>query len=245
MCPAHLALEHIGLLKQKFVGRTQGLPLFPTEKGEFVAKEAAVKSYEQIAVHCGEPLRDDMERRRFTGHSTRVSGAKYLAGIGLELYKLAVLARWASPVIIRYVGEAPMKSITADCRRLLAGEDLHQVLASLAAARSPGPTTMMPQFEAELKDYLLKAVDNHPAVQNLTEATRPFEYILNEATCVVHRCRIEPLSISDIVVTQCGWHCNRLRIRLYRDFPKDEHFSRLCEKAACFGSFTPSGTAST
>jgi hypothetical protein len=156
MYPAHLAHEHVGLLKHKFVGRTRGLPLFPAEMGKVVAKEAAVKSYEQVAVHCVEPLRNDMARRRLTGHSTRLSGGKYLARIVVssELGSYTALADfdWSGTVQARCtytMGLASHPTIrrgsvhevtTADCRRLLAGEGLHLApLVSPLLARQVPP----------------------------------------------------------------------------------------------------------
>jgi len=64
-----------------------------------------------------------------------LSGARYLANIGLELIKLAFLARWSSPVQLRYVGEAPLTSITLNCNRLLAGHQPHDGCGMLC----PGP----------------------------------------------------------------------------------------------------------
>ena len=110
-CPAHMAKEHLQCLEVKF-SKTQidsgELPLFPDESGGFCSKESVVETIEQLAVKTGASLLDDLGRRAFGGHSARVSGARYLASIGLELFKLMVLARWAGPTILRYVNESPL-----------------------------------------------------------------------------------------------------------------------------------------
>lgn len=49
----------------------------------------------------------------------RVTGAQYLARIGVELHKIQLLGRWDSDIILRYVREAPLAAITQDVRALV------------------------------------------------------------------------------------------------------------------------------
>ena len=49
----------------------------------------------------------------------RVSGAQFWSGLGIETRKIAILARWASGTIYRYVAEAPLGMITVDVKTLL------------------------------------------------------------------------------------------------------------------------------
>eukprot|EP00971_Amphidinium_carterae_P210455 4175589-Amphidinium_carterae.1 len=55
-----------------------------------------VLAIEQVALDCGERLYDDSGARRFGGHSCWVSGARYLTGIGVDMQKVQLLARWSS-----------------------------------------------------------------------------------------------------------------------------------------------------
>jgi hypothetical protein len=77
-------------------------------RGTAVAKVDMVKCIERAAVLCGEPLVDSLGSRRYGGHSLRVTGAQYLASVGVPLLTIQLLGRWASDIIARYVAEAPL-----------------------------------------------------------------------------------------------------------------------------------------
>jgi hypothetical protein len=93
VCPAHTVQSHIKFMVGTFGANIGGIPFFPDILGRFVPNERVVKTYEFLAGLIGEPLVHDLGRIRSGGHSARVSGARYLASIGLELFKLAVPAR--------------------------------------------------------------------------------------------------------------------------------------------------------
>ena len=44
------------------------------------------------------------------------TGARHLARVGIELFKIQLLARWQSNVIMRYVMDAPLSVVTQDYR---------------------------------------------------------------------------------------------------------------------------------
>jgi hypothetical protein len=207
------------------------LPVFPTVLDTFVSKERVVKSFEQLAIRLGEPLVDDLGRNRFGGHSARVSGARFLANAGLELYKLAVLARWASPVLLRYVGEAPLKSITDDCKRLLAGHNLHDVLQDVLA-RQLGSTGALPNVRCEIPELIAE----NTTIIRVDEAIQPHKFLLNPATSIMHRAKDCVLAANPEVTFLCGWCCHRSRCKSLRVFPDSEVFAKLCDKRSCFGS---------
>ena len=133
-CPAHRAQEHFEEMERRFGPReywAEDLPLFPSAAGGVVEKEMVVRTLEALGARAGMNLRDELGRRALGGHSLRVTGAQYLAAMGVELYKLALLARWSSPIIMRYVGEAPMAGITADARRRLAAQSFESQVEML------------------------------------------------------------------------------------------------------------------
>jgi hypothetical protein len=207
------------------------LPVFPTGLDTFVSKERVVKSFEQLAIRLGEPLVDDLGRNRFGGHSARVSGARFLANAGLELYKLAVLARWASPVLLRYVGEAPLKSITDDCKRLLAGHNLHDVLQDVLA-RQLGTTGALLNLRCEISELIAA----NATIISVDEAIQPHKFLLNPATSIMHRANDFALAANPEVTSLCGLCCHRSRCKPLRVFPDNEVFAKLCDKRSCFGS---------
>ena len=58
---------------------------------------------EEIATRLGEPLTTSSGQRRYGKHSWRATGARYLASLQLEVYKIQLLARWLSPIVLHYV----------------------------------------------------------------------------------------------------------------------------------------------
>ena len=62
----------------------------------------------------GQPLFGPTGIRLFGGHSPRVTGAQALAAAGVEINKIRILARHSGETILRYVAEAPLKSLRSD-----------------------------------------------------------------------------------------------------------------------------------
>ena len=111
-CPAHAVHEQIALLKMLFGEVSPQTPLFPDRAGEVVQKRAVVAVIENVASLLGEPLTDEQGQRRFGGHSLRVTGARHLAAIGLDISLIQLMARWSSDVVFRYVADAPLQQIS-------------------------------------------------------------------------------------------------------------------------------------
>ena len=112
-----------------------GCCFFLSAGGTVAHKSNVVSTFERIAVMLGEQLKDPMGRRRFTGHLLRVMGARELAAAGIELFKIQLLARWKSPVIMRYAAEAPLVAITGDYRKASKSRDLNALMGIAEQAR--------------------------------------------------------------------------------------------------------------
>ena len=165
-CPYHAAVWLRDALQVHFGDRVMEIdfPLFPTLAGGTVSKASVVDTFEHFAVLIGAPLVDTLGRRSYGGHSLRVTGAQYLAKMGLELYKLALLARWHSAIIVRYVGDAPLESVTDDCRRLVQGASLDQMLQRVQLDVDAGIRSIK-----DLGLELALALDERAASQESTE----------------------------------------------------------------------------
>lgn len=114
-CPFHVALSHwtwfetAGFIKPGIDG-----PLFPATGGRAPSKAAVVATFEAIGSLLGQPLLGVSGIRLFGGHTARVTGAQALAALGVEINKIRILARHSGDTILRYVVDAPLKSLTAD-----------------------------------------------------------------------------------------------------------------------------------
>ena len=149
-----------------------------------------------------------------------VAGAKYLSGIGVELYKLALLARWSSPIIMRYVGEAPLATVTSDCRKLLAGAQLHTLVEDLN--RKVEQNLVRLESIAVLPQSSLTAEARSPHGRHLYSANSIC--IRNDESLIWH------FSLGD--KTACGWTFDVTRTTSSRGLPADVKPRALCDR--CF-----------
>lgn len=106
-------LRHDRFLQGKFGERVLDLafPAFPTAEGGVAKKKDAVATVEELARRLGHPVKTAEGRNVYGGHVWRVSGAVHLAAIGLEVWLIQILFRWASATVLRYVAEAPLNKV--------------------------------------------------------------------------------------------------------------------------------------
>lgn len=114
-------------------------------RGEFYAalsyhdwsrKEAVVAIFEQLGSLMGQPLAGDSGLRLFGGHTPRVTGAQAFAAMGVEVNKNRILARRSGDTILRYVADAPLRSLRADLGLCGGGKTSSSSSASFSAGSS-------------------------------------------------------------------------------------------------------------
>ena len=113
-CPYHLAKLHMEWLKASSHSSAPDAPLFPNARGGMPSKAAVVSTFEAIGRLLQQPLWSEDGLRLFGGHSPRVTGAQLFAALGIDINKIRILARHSGETIMRYVQEAPLKSLRAD-----------------------------------------------------------------------------------------------------------------------------------
>ena len=200
LCPYHLAFEHLTFLYSRFCEGSKpwlrpGLPLFPNRDGGFVSKDKVVQTIVLIAQALQQPVTDEFGRNIFGGHSMRVSGARHYAGLGLELFKLQVLARWTSPVILRYVAESPLTTITKDCRQLMSGSQHAAQVTEVASWPPPPPSPDAREHRDDLSEEEGASRAAHGTQREHTG------YAYNPKGRCWHRISAD----SDGAKTICGW----------------------------------------
>jgi len=209
-CPAHAVIDQLRLLTGLFGARFgPGMPLFPTVTGNVADKRHVVESIEVVALRIGESLVDAYGSRRFGGHSLRVTGARTLAALGIDVLLIQLMARWSSDVVLRYVSEAPLAAITDAYRgrarsNMAAPRPAIGAAADLQAALSAVQSA--PQADSRLEGYLVEELSLAEAAAGRGAAPPVEGYILNTCSNVVHR----PLVWSRSVPppgwrTECGW----------------------------------------
>ena len=113
-CPYHAAVAQDRLLRETFPQHAErrDIPWFPTATGQHVTATVMLALVEWIATAIGEPLKTKAGARRYGKHSWRSTGAVWLTSQRVELFRVQLLARWASSVIVHYARLAPLHGLT-------------------------------------------------------------------------------------------------------------------------------------
>ena len=114
-CAFHSFLRHHDALASLGVAWiSPDSPLFPDAHGRHCTKAGVVQGYRALGIAiAAKPLKGQGE---VGGHTARVTGARYLAALGIELAIIQLMARHASACIMDYVRDAPLLSITGVTR---------------------------------------------------------------------------------------------------------------------------------
>ena len=107
------------------------LPLFPDKAGNVISKAAVVKTLETTIEAMGLPIANDVGCKLYGGHSFRVTGARRLAALGVEIAKIMVMARWSSDAVFRYIRDAPLDRLPAEVAELEDQRNLHDTIREL------------------------------------------------------------------------------------------------------------------
>ena len=165
---------------------------------------AVVAALERIAAAAGDELTDELGRRRFSGHSFRVTGARWLAQLGLPIPLIMLLARWASQVVLRYVQTAPLAGLTEEYRRR--AQQLPPPTCSAAPELSapltsaPSRAAMEPSTWTVLAD---KVAGLERRLAELASATAVPTLVQNRRPGVWHRALAS--KPCEPAVAACGW----------------------------------------
>ena len=188
-CPYHAVLRQKKRLAKLFPGRVDGdpdLPFFPTVDGHFVSADAQVELIETLAQLLGEPLAHKSGVHKFGRHPWRATGAVHLTGKRLELFRVQLLARWASPVILHYARLAPLVGLTEHVRELQEVESL----STVANGIQQGLTGIEAKLRA-LDDNTAKLIRMEAHIQALTtkldETNAGPIFVQNTVTLKTHR----------------------------------------------------------
>ena len=234
LCPVHIMEQRLS----SFMHVASDTPLFPSFSGDFPEKDSVVKSIEHLAALLGVSVLDDNGRSGFGGHSMRVSGAQYLSSIGLGESLIALLARWMSPTIKRYVGESPLHVLGREFEKAVTSTESGWTTSVPMNA----PSTESKQAIAHLQSLLLKQeTEHHSSMNELKQLRERFElldapckinFIVNMETYVGHKVAYMSLdSPAKDWRTACGWPFAGAGCS-YRSWTVDDFTAKPCKN--CF-----------
>eukprot|EP00972_Heterocapsa_arctica_P067036 9893137-Heterocapsa_arctica.AAC.1 len=224
------------------------MPLFPSEAGSFVAKDAMVDTIREAARAIGLPTLALDGSELFGGHTLRVTGARWLAAQGMPLLTIQLLARWASAIIMRYVAEAPLEAVTSEYRRAQASVSL-QAISDLPPEEIERVTrgldlddSIVLQLREEIALIRADWGRTQEEVDELRSSAKRArdapEFILNPASGKYHRPLVTNYLATPPVSwrSRCGWPFGLSAHSPSHDVPANEQECRKCFPQVLDGS---------
>ena len=191
-----------------------GLPLFPTATGEWCTRSGFVRTVEHLAQLLQLPLLDTMGRNAYGEHVYRVSGARHLISLEMPVSIIMKLARWGSNIILRYLGDAPLRTLTATYLR-------HRSMVSQRVQHSANLTLAQAH-----DDDLEEALQDEPEDQH-------FAFLQHLVTKRIRLVAAEQLEFNhhQSLHTLCSWTANLSNCALLEDRPLGD-ICKDCRKVA-------------
>ena len=245
-CGYHALADQVDYLVEVFgsIEAHPALPLFPAADGKVVEKKDVVATIEQVAVRLGMVIENPDGSRMFGGHSLRVSGAQWLAGIGIPVSTIQLLARWSSDVVFRYIAEVPLSRLTEEYRWAALGERTPRV----GPARDFLVESEIAKLQAQLDEHIAEtgrlAAQAAAARAAAAGAKSPPFVSRGKPGDKVHLIASEYL---DVVPqwdwrSKCGWAFGASRYELHARAPVGGQLCRSCAaRADSMGSDSDSG----
>ena len=233
-CPYHALRAQEDLLERLFGNRAArpGVPFFPTGSGAVVDKTAVVATIEAIGVQLGLDVSLPDGGKAFGGHSLRVTGAQWLAGLGVPIPTIQLLARWSSDVVLRYVADTPLTQLTAEYRRASGQE-------ARPPTSAPGHQDLVARIaslQAQLDEHILETrrLEEQARAARAAAAGARSPGFVRLAT-KLSKCHVVGTEFLDVVPlcdwrTRCGWSFGGSKHELCARPPSR---AQLC--ASCFG----------
>ena len=211
--PYHAAVRQWDLVHASFpeaVG--PNFPVFPTVDGEFFDPDASIAMVLELARRTGKHIRSAAGLLLFGRHTWRSTAAWYFAYLGMELFKIQLLARWESSVIMHYARLAPIKGVAQHTVTLKTQTRLPDIIKELQASvveMRAKLDAMESQTRARLEEELAIDVAEHdPSVDMVS-----LPYLLNLDTNSHHRIVTAMESLPASWKTKCGWRFHEAAFR--------------------------------
>eukprot|EP00435_Cladocopium_sp_Y103_P008710 s4463_g2.t1 len=128
-CPFHVLLNYVNRIKaDKEVDMTR--PLFVSNSGSHCTKEGVIATIRWAAQMAGQDIVTMEGEHLISGHTFRITGARYLSSLGLDAITVQLLGRWGSDAVLTYLAEAPLQGLASRVKPLAQSGLKQQMQAS-------------------------------------------------------------------------------------------------------------------
>ena len=196
-------------------------PFFQDRLGRVLKKVKVVEAIVNIMKELDTMAPGQGGDQSWGGHSMRVSGARHLAAMGLEISLIQLIGRWGSEVVRRYVSDAPLSTVTSVYKQKLTNRDLKEEIARLASVddsgslrRSSGPSeSALLTMRGEVD--MMKT--------QIHELELPLLCIMNDSSKIWHQSMIDAPSAPSEWKARCGWRFG------FVGFTRSKHLPTSCQ----------------
>ena len=116
-CPFHVLLNYVNRIKaDNEVDMTR--PLFVSNSGSHCTKEGVIATIRWAAQMAGQDIVTMEGEHLISGHTFRITGARYLSSLGLDAITVQLLGRWGSDAVLTYLAEAPLQGLASRVKPL-------------------------------------------------------------------------------------------------------------------------------
>lgn len=228
LCPAHYLhgyLEKLSQLGDRLRIDNDTLPLFPNPLGSALTKKQVIDLIREVVAEYDPSVGID-ELKRYTGHTFRISGARYYADLGLDPMTIGIHGRWSSNAILTYLAEAPLASMNMKLK------------GSYAPHHGDIREAVRKEVDSQLKDRLSATFKaQQPAVTQALELDAPMHllgYVLNVMSKKVHIKKPGSEQSHDWV-TNCGWKwAGKQHVYSSEGFPAEDNDNPWVKCPKCF-----------
>ena len=202
------------------------LPLFPQADGSISTKPGVVDMLEQLCESTGQAVRKEDGDAIFGGHSFRITGARWLAALGIEVAIIMLLARWESATVLRYIQESPLRNLTAAYQQAVAKQGVPELLEALSKqvqTLTKGVAVQSNHLDdvknelSEIKTWKSQVLDMPP-------------FVLNPRSGMMHRTAHASLTVPQSEWrAMCSWRFGQTKHRFLTEIGEDTPFTEVCD----------------
>ena len=240
-CAYHAALEHMDMLNRMFA-QDDGtlpadLPLFPNRHGRQSHPDSVVEMVNAIARRLNLPLTDKFGRNRFGKHVFRVSGARKLAALGIATAIIMLLARWSSQVVLRYIADSPLATLTSQYRDRALGEGAKKEVKGFTSAEFVALRDRVTEQEARIdqmhaehtkQDNVLR--ERVSCLERMKHAV-DLPFVRNTRSGKWHHAgAVSAMMDPHFWCTPCGWKYAHAPFARSEKLPINLHVLQLCDR---------------
>lgn len=221
-CPFHILKAHCDLLDRHQVDLDS--PLFPDSRGGYCSKLGAVECIRMVAEASGMAIKDPAGNFLISGHTFRITGARYLSACGLDPITIQLLGRWGTNAVLTYLSESPLTSMSQRIKPLekcrlnpniqLSASEISELDSRVKALET------LNEYKADVRSFVqivdkIRQIESEISEQShivdglsivvQEGAFTEQKQVLNSKSCVTHKSLISLTRSPHTWKTFCGW----------------------------------------